>query len=117
MLDSVYSFEIPNYVDFFNNGLALVESNIGTDTADWFASHIREEHATLDWIMQGMTERAGFRIEKRLQFWHDRNLSVHQDRMNHFMFYETETSRTKKAGIGNRRSWSQCRKEPVSTIE
>ncbi len=41
-----------------------MSGNFGIDTADWIASHIREEHATLDWIMKGMIERAGFRIER-----------------------------------------------------
>ena len=28
------------------------------------SDHVRKEYSTMDWIMQGMIERAGFEIEK-----------------------------------------------------
>lgn len=62
--DSVYSFDIADYVEFFNCGLSRMASSVGNDSADWAASHIKEEHSTLNWIMEGMIKRAGFRIER-----------------------------------------------------
>ena len=34
-------------------------------TAAEFATHVRDEHSTYDWILEGLIERAGFRIDRK----------------------------------------------------
>jgi hypothetical protein len=34
-------------------------------TASDFATHVRDEHSTYDWIIEGLIERAGFRIQRK----------------------------------------------------
>ena len=36
----------------------------GPEFAGRIAAHVKNEYSTLDWIMQGMIERAGFEIAK-----------------------------------------------------
>lgn len=46
---------ISRWIDHFN-------SNFGAELAESIADHVREEYSTFDWIMDGLLERAGFRI-------------------------------------------------------
>ncbi len=64
LYDSVYSFQLENYQDIFNRLVIHMSTIEGKDTVDNTVSHIREEYSTIDWIMEGMLRRAGFRIEK-----------------------------------------------------
>lgn len=64
LYDSVYSFQLENYQDIFNR-LVIHMSNIEEkDIVGNTISHIKEEYSTIDWIMEGMLRRAGFRIDK-----------------------------------------------------
>ena len=42
-------------------------SSEGFTAAD-FATHVRDEHSTYDWIIEGLFERAGFRIERKVRW-------------------------------------------------
>lgn len=60
--DFVFHFD----QDFQRKTDALLEDiskNIGVEFVEETKLHIREEYSTFDWILQGMLERAGFRIE------------------------------------------------------
>ncbi|HUL05453.1 MAG TPA: class I SAM-dependent methyltransferase [Candidatus Acidoferrum sp.] len=37
-------------------------------TAADFATHVRDEHSTYDWIIEGLLERTGFRIERKVHW-------------------------------------------------
>ena len=38
---------------------------VGPDMLDDATRHVREEYSTFAWIMEGLLERAGFRIEQK----------------------------------------------------
>lgn len=46
---------ISRWIDYFS-------ANFGAELAESIADHVREEYSTFDWIMEGLLERAGFRI-------------------------------------------------------
>ena len=50
--------------DFFNQGITRLASIVGEDTFDTITTHIKSEYSTIDWIMEGLIKRAGFRIER-----------------------------------------------------
>lgn len=62
--DTVYSFDIDNYTNFFNNWIDGVENAAGEELACDLKTAVQEEYTTLDWIMEGLLKRAGFSIDK-----------------------------------------------------
>jgi ubiquinone/menaquinone biosynthesis C-methylase UbiE len=64
LYDSVYSFHLENYQDIFNGLISYMNTIEEKDTIDNTVNHIKEEYSTIDWIMEGMIRRAGFKIEK-----------------------------------------------------
>jgi putative AdoMet-dependent methyltransferase len=64
LMDVVYSFDCRNYQEFFDNYIAGAENSSGNvDMVSDIACHIREEHSTYSWVMEGMLKHAGFKIE------------------------------------------------------
>jgi ubiquinone/menaquinone biosynthesis C-methylase UbiE len=61
--DTVYSFEIENYEEFFNNWLNGISDAAGEELALDTKIAIRDEFSTCDWIMEGLIKRAGFTID------------------------------------------------------
>ena len=64
LYDTVYSFNLEDYQEFFNRGVSFLTDTVEKDTRDIMINHIKEEYSTVDWIMEGMIRRAGFKIEK-----------------------------------------------------
>ncbi len=67
--DIVYSSEIEDYDAFFSSILENMQEKAKDDPlADSILNevivHIREEFSTFDWVMEGLLEKAGFRIEE-----------------------------------------------------
>jgi len=62
--DTVYSFNVEDYSFFFNNLIRGVKSVAGEELAEDLKIAIRDEYSTLDWVMEGLLERAGFSIDK-----------------------------------------------------
>ncbi len=62
--DTVYSFDINNYEDFFNRFIEVIRNAAGDEMAVDAETSIREEYSTHDWIMEGLLERAGFHIDQ-----------------------------------------------------
>jgi len=61
--DVVFSFPDSDYRRGIEDWIARVASPPGKGfTASDFATHVREEHSTFRWILEGLIERAGFRI-------------------------------------------------------
>jgi ubiquinone/menaquinone biosynthesis C-methylase UbiE len=60
--DVVYSFDVANYGEYFQRLISQASTRGGEDFARIMSDHVRNEYSTLDWIMQGMIERAGFDI-------------------------------------------------------
>jgi putative AdoMet-dependent methyltransferase len=62
--DVVYSFDIMEHKSFFENYVSKVSGTVGPKFAENIEAHIKNEYSTLDWIMKGMIERAGFEVER-----------------------------------------------------
>lgn len=60
--DVVYSFDTAKYEDYFRKFFAQASARGGDEFAGIMADHVKNEYSTLDWIMRGMIERAGFEI-------------------------------------------------------
>ena len=61
--DVVFSFAQTDYRRGVEDWIARVASPPGQGfTAEDFATHVREEHSTYRWILEGLIERAGFRL-------------------------------------------------------
>jgi len=62
--DTVYSFDVNNYQDFFNNFIDGIKKAAGDEMAVDSETAAREEYSTLGWIMEGLLDGAGFHIDK-----------------------------------------------------
>jgi len=64
--DVVYSFDPSEYESFFEGLIGRESRNMkgSTGLSDSLINHVKNEYSTMDWIMRGMMERAGFHIEK-----------------------------------------------------
>ncbi|MDM7934423.1 MAG: methyltransferase domain-containing protein [Methanothrix sp.] len=61
--DVVYSFDINEHESFFDGYLLKASKTAGPEEAERTKAHIKKEYSTMGWIMKGMLERAGFRVE------------------------------------------------------
>ncbi len=55
---------IDDYLSFFNDLIEKIKSSAGEKVAEEVKIHIKEEYSTLDWIMEKLLIKAGFKIEK-----------------------------------------------------
>lgn len=62
--DVVYSFDASDYESFFDGYLSRMAEGRGGEPPQDIVTHIRDEHSTMSWVMEGMIERAGFEIER-----------------------------------------------------
>jgi putative AdoMet-dependent methyltransferase len=62
--DVVYSFDVADYGGFFDRYLSRMAEIGGEGTPQDILVHIRDEHSTMGWVLEGMMERAGFSIER-----------------------------------------------------
>jgi putative AdoMet-dependent methyltransferase len=62
--DVVYSFDAADYERFFDSYLSRMAEIGGEGTPLDILVHIRDEHSTIGWVLEGMIERAGFAIER-----------------------------------------------------
>ena len=66
LFDVVFSFPVESCRSELDNWVNEMYETAGWAMAEETVIHIREEYSTFDWIMEGMLERAGFRIEQKL---------------------------------------------------
>ena len=77
--DVVYSFDPSDQEKFFGEFISKASRKGGQSLPLSYTDHIRKEYSTMDWIMRGMIERAGFEIEKgEIQPWIFRPIFMHQ---------------------------------------
>lgn len=67
LADVVFEFDPRSYQKAIEDWLTGMEDIAGQNMADETVTHIREEFSTWEWIMKGMLERAGFRIESSFE--------------------------------------------------
>jgi putative AdoMet-dependent methyltransferase len=60
--DVVYSFNISEHDRFFGEFISAASEKAGLEFARRISDHVKNEYSTMDWIMRGMIERAGFDV-------------------------------------------------------
>jgi putative AdoMet-dependent methyltransferase len=63
--DVIYSFQIKDYERSIDRFISISSEKVSEEFADRIISHIKNEYSTMDWIMEGMIERAGFNIDRK----------------------------------------------------
>jgi putative AdoMet-dependent methyltransferase len=66
--DVVFPSHIEDYDRYFTGIITGLKKTAGEKIANETEIHIREEFSTLDWIMEGLLKKAGFRIEETKYF-------------------------------------------------
>lgn len=67
LADVVFGFDPRTYKETIEAWLAQMQEMAGQSMADETVIHLREEFSTWDWIMKGMLERAGFRVDRTFE--------------------------------------------------
>jgi ubiquinone/menaquinone biosynthesis C-methylase UbiE len=62
--DVVYSFDPAEHGRFLDDLISKAAEKAGPQFANSISDHVKKEYSTMDWIMQGLIERAGFEIER-----------------------------------------------------
>ncbi|HUS74698.1 MAG TPA: class I SAM-dependent methyltransferase [Methanothrix sp.] len=62
--DVVYSFDPRVHEKFLDEFVSKAAERAGPQFARHISEHVKNEYSTMDWVMQGMIERAGFEIER-----------------------------------------------------
>lgn len=62
--DTVYSFNIDQYNQFFEQWISGTRALVGEELAKDVETAVRDEFSTCDWIMEGLLKRAGFTIQQ-----------------------------------------------------
>lgn len=70
LFDVVFSFDIANYKACLDEWVKSTADKVGSEFAAEAQTHVREEYSTFGWIMEGLLEKAGFKIEKN-DYTHD----------------------------------------------
>ncbi|MFA5553639.1 MAG: class I SAM-dependent methyltransferase [Phycisphaerae bacterium] len=63
LVDTVYSFDIDDYINSLNGWVESLSKQANLEFTKDIETAIRSEYATLDWIMEGILQRAGFKID------------------------------------------------------
>jgi cyclopropane fatty-acyl-phospholipid synthase-like methyltransferase len=63
LFDVVFPSDITGIGDQFDQWIQSIEDTVGPTFAREVETHIRDEHSTCAWIMEGLLERAGLRIQ------------------------------------------------------
>ena len=64
LFDIVFSFDAAEYAARFDRNVRWTEQKVCPEMARELETHLRDEFSTHDWIMEGILERAGFRIDR-----------------------------------------------------
>ena len=67
LADVVFGFDPRSYREAIDSWLGGMRDLAGRKIADETVVHIRDEFSTWEWIISGMLERAGFRIDSNLE--------------------------------------------------
>jgi len=64
LFDVVFSFDIAGYESCIEGFIQSTIERMGIEGSKGLYTHFRQEYSTFGWIIQGLLERAGFKIEK-----------------------------------------------------
>jgi len=65
LMDAVYPSEAAGNDDYFMKAVDAVRERSGEGGAKMTIEHIRDEYSTLDWILEGLLQRAGMKVLKK----------------------------------------------------
>ena len=65
LFDVVFSFDVRNHEACFNQFVLAMGEQMGPGGQAEAETHLRDEYSTCDWVMEGMLERSGFRIDTK----------------------------------------------------
>lgn len=63
--DVVFHFDIRNYEESIESYISRASEIAGNEFARSIAAHVKSEYSTIDWIMEGMIEKAGFMMFRK----------------------------------------------------
>lgn len=64
LFDVVFPADMEDHAPHFNAMVTSLTERVGDDFGREAETHLRDEYSTYDWMMEGMLQRAGFRIER-----------------------------------------------------
>lgn len=64
LFDVVFGFALNDYQAELGGWVDGIRQGAGKSMADETVVHIRDEFSTFDWVLEGLLERAGFRIDR-----------------------------------------------------
>jgi cyclopropane fatty-acyl-phospholipid synthase-like methyltransferase len=64
LFDVVFPSDMTGYEARFDGWIQSMAEKVGAEFAAEAETHIRDEHSTFDWIMEGLLERARFKIDQ-----------------------------------------------------
>jgi ubiquinone/menaquinone biosynthesis C-methylase UbiE len=64
LMDVVYGFDSNKCIERIDEMLKQFAADAGAEAAASLRGHVQNEYSTLDWIMEGLLARAGFRIDR-----------------------------------------------------
>ena len=67
LADVVFGFDPRTYQKTIEDWFAGMKDIAGQNMADETITHVRDEFSTWEWILEGMLERAGFRIDSSFE--------------------------------------------------
>ena len=63
--DVIFNFDIRDYEDSIERYISRASEMMGDEFAGRIAAHVKNEYSTMDWIMEGMIVRAGFKVVRK----------------------------------------------------
>jgi putative AdoMet-dependent methyltransferase len=63
--DVIFNFDIKDYETLVGNYISRATETMGDEFAGRIAAHVKNEYSTIDWIMEGMIERAGLNVVRK----------------------------------------------------
>ncbi len=63
--DVVFNFDLRNYESSIERYISRASDMMGNEFASRVAAHVKNEFSAMDWVMEGMIERAGFCVERK----------------------------------------------------
>ena len=63
--DVIFNFDIKDHETLVGNYISRASETMGDEFAGRIAAHVKNEYSTMDWIMEGMIERAGLNVVRK----------------------------------------------------
>jgi ubiquinone/menaquinone biosynthesis C-methylase UbiE len=64
LADVVFSFDTTDYESFITRFIQSMTDRMGDQMRKELETHFRQEFSTYDWVMEGLLEKAGFKVDK-----------------------------------------------------